>query len=58
MCEEFVQNSVILTESVVQNRFVRERDHSVFTKMCTKDYKIVYDKHRILKDYFTVPYGY
>jgi hypothetical protein len=43
---------------VIMNRIARMPDKSVVTKTMRKKYQVTYDKRRVLKSGYTLPYGY
>ena len=40
------------------SKIVRGKDHKLFSKDMTKDYRVVYDKRQILENLNTLPYGF
>lgn len=58
MATSFALNSLIASCTIVQNCIRRKCDHTLVTRQCIKDYKIVYDKCCILHNYSTLPYGF
>ena len=58
LVKAFVKDKVVETVSIFRAKIARTKDHNVVTMIEKKYYRIAYDKHVMLSDFTTVPYGY
>lgn len=56
--QAFVRSGAKEKVTVVRKKIERLKDRTVVTRWVKKDYQVVYDKHQVLPDYSTLPYGY
>lgn len=54
----FVKNGCKEEVEIVQRSILRTKEHKIVTRNTKKNYRVVYDKRRVLDDFTTVPYGY
>ena len=55
---EFVKNNSTVQTPVHFSRIERTKTRDVVTKLCTKNYRVVYDKRIVCNDFCTYPYGW
>ena len=56
--DEYIFNSRAEKLSIPQRKFVTTKYNEIKTKIIDKNFKIVYDKRMLNKDYTTLPFGY
>jgi len=58
MVKAFVLSGGKEIVTVKEQRIRREKNRQVVTKTVKKDYRVVYDKRKLLPDFTTLPFGY
>lgn len=58
MVFQFVKNNSTVQTPVHFSRIERTKTRDVVTKLCTKNYRVVYDKRIVCNDFCTYPYGW
>ena len=56
--KDFVQRGITNSTTIVQPQITRNMDRTLTTKDVAKQYKVVYDKRRIMPDFSTLPFGF
>jgi len=54
----FCTENEVIVKTIVENRILRNTNRSVVSKICSKDYRVVYSKRSVYPNYCTLPFGY